>query len=181
MGQQGSAADELSACFRRDAPRVAAYAARHTDRSRVDDVVAETFAVAWRRWDVVPDPPLPWLIATARNLLREDRRSLMRGRRLLDRVALLDSVAGHAQDAADSVAHREHALRALAALSEDQREALLLVAWDGLSITDAAAVLDLRPGAFRARLHRARAALAASEGARPATSTRTFELQTETR
>ncbi len=125
--------------------------------------MAETFAVAWRRWDLVPDPPLPWLIGTARNLLSEDRRSLARGRRLHERLGLLEAVAQDAEDVAETAFSRDRALRALAKLTEDQREALLLVAWDGLSISEAAEVLDLRPGAFRARLHRGRAALEAAQ------------------
>ncbi len=154
----------FTACWHRDAPRVAAYAGRHTLQPRVEDIVAETFAVAWRRWDDVPDPPLPWLIGTARNLLSEDRRALARGRRLEDRLRLLDGIArGTTEDLAETAFSRDRALHALAGLTEDQREALLLVAWDGLSIAEAAEVLELRPGAFRARLHRGRAALEAAQ------------------
>ena len=145
---------------------MAAYAGRHAPRSRVEDIVAETFAVAWRRWDDVPDPPLPWLIGTARNLLSEDRRSLARGQRLADRLALLAGTGRVAEDVAETAFARERALQALASLTEDQREALLLVAWDGLSISEAAEVLELRPGAFRARLHRGRAALEAVDDPR---------------
>ncbi len=163
MRTQDSREAAFTACWQRDAPRVAAYAGRHTLSARAEDIVAETFAVAWRRWDDVPDPPLPWLIGTARNLLSEDRRVLVRGRRLEDRLRLLDRVAHHrVEDVAESAFSRERAMYALAALTEDQREALLLVAWDGLSITEAAEVLELRPGAFRARLHRGRAALEAA-------------------
>ena len=42
-----------------------------------DDVVAETFSVAWQRLDDVPADPLPWLIGVARNA----RLNLMRGER----------------------------------------------------------------------------------------------------
>ena len=164
MRQQSSRELAFTACWHADAPRVAAYASRHAPHSRVEDIVAETFAVAWRRWDDLPDPPLPWLIATARNLLSEDRRALARGRRLHDRIGLLEALAHHdAEDVAETAFSRDRALRALAALTEDQREALLLVAWDGLSIAEAAEVLELRPGAFRARLHRGRAALEAAQ------------------
>ena len=153
----------FTACWRRDAPRVAGYARRHAPQARVEDIVAETFAVAWRRWRDVPDPPLPWLIGTARNLLTQDRRALSRAQQLHDRVGLLEAVTRHdTEDVAETAFRREHALRALATLTEDQREALLLVAWDGLSIVEAAEVLELRPGALRARLHRGRAVLEAA-------------------
>ncbi len=163
MRELSSEAVAFTACWRRDAPRVAAYARRHAPRARVEDIVAETFAVAWRRWHDVPDPQLPWLIGTARNLLAEDRRALSRVQKLHDRVGLLEAVTRHdTEDVAETAFSREHALRALAALTEDQREALLLVAWDGLCIVEAAEVLGLRPGAFRARLHRGRAVLEAA-------------------
>ena len=47
-------------------------------------------------------------------------------------------------------------LDALASLKEDDREALLLVAWEGLSHRDAARVLGVRETTFGVRLHRAR-------------------------
>ena len=46
--------------------------------------------------------------------------------------------------------------RALASLSERDREALLLTAWEGLTTDQAAAVLGCSPQAFRVRAHRAR-------------------------
>ena len=51
---------------------------------------------------------------------------------------------------------RAEALTALAGLKDDDREALLLTAWDGLSADQAAAVLGCSKAAFQVRLHRAR-------------------------
>jgi DNA-directed RNA polymerase specialized sigma24 family protein len=45
---------------------------------------------------------------------------------------------------------------ALARLSADDRELITLTAWEGLSPTEIAAVLDIDPGTARVRLHRAR-------------------------
>jgi RNA polymerase sigma-70 factor (ECF subfamily) len=50
---------------------------------------------------------------------------------------------------------------ALAALSAREREALLLVAWEGLDPQRAARAVGCAPTAFRARLYRARRQLAA--------------------
>ena len=50
-------------------------------------------------------------------------------------------------------------LTALAELSELEREAVLLVAWDGLANRDAAAVAGCSLRAFEVRLSRARARL----------------------
>jgi RNA polymerase sigma-70 factor (ECF subfamily) len=67
-------------------------------------------------------------------------------------------------------AHRVHTatadvdhdvLHALAALSPDDREALVLVGWDGLRPAEAARVLGCAPSTFRVRLLRARRRLAA--------------------
>jgi RNA polymerase sigma-70 factor (ECF subfamily) len=45
---------------------------------------------------------------------------------------------------------------ALIALSDDEREILLLVAWEELTPSQAAAVLGISPETARTRLHRAR-------------------------
>ncbi|MBX6767094.1 MAG: RNA polymerase, partial [Actinomadura rubrobrunea] len=55
--------------------RLWAYAAARAGRQIADEVVSETFAVAWRRLRDVPDPPLPWLLGVARNVLRENHRA----------------------------------------------------------------------------------------------------------
>lgn len=155
-----TAAGDFTACWHADAPRVAAYARRHVGAQLSADVVAETFATAWRRWGDLPDPPLPWLIGAARKIMANERRSARRRQALDLRIRLLTDIAAHVvEDSFETAFHRDEALRQLAMLSEDHREVLLLVAWDGLTITDAAKALGIKPDAFRARLHRARKAL----------------------
>jgi RNA polymerase sigma factor (sigma-70 family) len=143
----------------RDGPRVAAYVRRHVPADDVQDVVAETFLHAWRRWDAVPHPPVAWLIGTARKVIGNSRRAVRRRVALHDRLVLLEAAARSSTDAELLATERIAALEALAALPEEHREALLLVAWDGLSTEQAATALGIRPGAFRVRVHRARAAL----------------------
>ncbi len=135
--------------------RVHAYALRRTDAQTAQDVVADTFLVAWRRLDVVPaGAELPWLLGVARRVLANTARG---GRR---REALHEQLA--AQPPAETAAGDDPPLRsALAALPERDREALLLVAWDGLSPAEAAAALGCTTGAFHVRAHRARRRLAA--------------------
>ena len=48
---------------------VRGYVLRRCRASVADDVLADTFLVAWRRFDSVPDDPLPWLLGVARRLL----------------------------------------------------------------------------------------------------------------
>lgn len=150
---------QFTRCWEQDAPRVAAYVRRHMPADDVLDVVAETFLHAWRRWDGVPQPPIPWLIGTARKVIGNQRRAAKRRSALADRLLLLDAVAVSADDAGVLATDRIAAIEALAALPEQQREALLLIAWDGLTPDQAATVLGIRSGAFRVRAHRARKAL----------------------
>src|SRR5690348_5784505 len=83
-----------------------------------DDVVAETFAVAWRRLDDVPDQPLPWLYGVA-------RKSLANLRRREAHQAAVAARAGREPTVVAAGVDRE-LLAALARLRPGDREALLL-------------------------------------------------------
>jgi RNA polymerase sigma-70 factor, ECF subfamily len=130
---------------------VRAYAARRGARDP-DALAAEAMTVAWRRLaDVPQDDPRPWLIATARNLVLADRRS--------------GGTTSEHTDETEIAAVDEPSLgfdldpeldAALASLSAQDREALLLVAWEDLTPSAAAASLGITAPAFRVRLHRAR-------------------------
>lgn len=131
--------------------RVWAYAVSRAGRQVADEVVSETFAIAWRRLDDVPEPALPWLLGVARNVLRDNIRAETR------REALNAELRAWTEgDVADQVTERLGVLRALAELPEDDREILILIAWQGLSPKDAAHVVGCSSAAFRVRLHRAR-------------------------
>lgn len=147
---------EFAACWDDNAPRVTLYARRHVGADDAAEIVAETFLHAWRRWDDVPTPALPWLLGTARKVIGNQRRSARRRLALGQRIVLLEGVAVLAEDAAVLAIRRREALEALAALTEDHREALLLVAWDGLTVEEAATALGVRPSAVKTRVHRAR-------------------------
>lgn len=172
--RETEARDRLAAVYDECAPRVYAYAVRHCGATEADDVVAETFAIAWRRLEAVPDPAIGWLLVTARNVISGRRRA---DRRHLDLAARLASATGALEEpAAEEVAVRRRAvLDALATLSEREREALLLTAWDGFDHAAAAAVAGCSPRAFRARLMRARARLTAALSDTSAAASRQFE------
>ncbi len=140
-------------------PRVFAYARRQCDAALAQDVVSETFLVAWRRRTDVPTDPLPWLLVVARNLIANKRRGELRRELLTETVARLAHVAGPGTGADHVVVERDAMLAALAELTELEREAVLLVAWDGLSNRDAAGVAGCSVRAFEVRLSRARARL----------------------
>jgi RNA polymerase sigma factor (sigma-70 family) len=129
--------------------------------SEVDDLVAATFEVAWRKLDAVPaDDPVPWLIAVMRNHVRNRQRADHRARELTRRLPPAPvSYPGEAPSLESGAI-----AGALSALSDDDREILQLIAWDGLTPTQAAIILSLSPVATRSRLHRARYRLAALLG-----------------
>lgn len=131
---------------------------RLADRHDVEDVLAETFAVAWRRRSELPDPPLPWLYGVCAKVISTHRRATRRRLRLWARVA--SERVDTARDPADLHASRSRIAAAFARLSQRDREVLRLTAWDGLSIQQAATVANCSVGAFRVRHHRARRRLA---------------------
>ncbi len=138
---------------------VRGYVLRRNPSSAIEDVLAETFLVAWRRLDSVPDDPLPWLLGVARRVLANQRRAGRRREALTDRLqsVILSSTSGW-----EPPAHMSSELAlALASLSEREREALLLVAWEGLAPRQAARAAGCTAAAFRVRLHRARRRVAA--------------------
>ncbi len=159
-------ADRFTAIYDDCRPRVWAYVTARAGRQVADEVVSETFAIAWRRFADLPDDPLPWLLGVARNVLRDSIRAEVRRDSL---AAELRSWQPPAADVAEGVAERLAVLRAMTALADDDREILILVAWQGLTPRDAAKVVGCSPAALRVRLHRARKRLlAAIDQPRPA-------------
>ncbi|MBV8947077.1 MAG: RNA polymerase sigma factor [Solirubrobacterales bacterium] len=132
------------------------YIVRRQAAPLVDDAIAETFLVAWRRLDEIPDRTLPWLLGVARRVLADQRRAVYRRRSLSERLRIDILTDGLAGDWEPPAALTPELASALAALTEHEREALLLVAWDELSPADAARVAGCSAMAFRVRLHRAR-------------------------
>lgn len=145
----------FEALFREHYGAIMRFAARRTDEQSARDVTAETFLVAWRRLDSVRrSDPLPWLYATARNVLRHELRGLSRRVRLHEQLHAEPQALG--ADVADTVVQRLHAEQLLAALPPKEREAVQLVDWERLDISTAAGVVGCSAATFRVRLHRAR-------------------------
>jgi RNA polymerase sigma factor (sigma-70 family) len=143
---------------------VRAYVLRRSGGAPVDDVLSEIFLVAWRRLDAVPEDALPWLLGVARRVLANQRRGEARRAALIGRLA--DALPR--SRVVEPVGEVFGSLgEAIGTLSPSEREALLLVAWEGLEPHRAARVLRCTPTAFRARLYRARRRLAAQLGESP--------------
>lgn len=146
---------------------VRAFAVRRLpDRSAVDDVVSETFLVAWRRFEQVPTDhaeALLWLYRVAQYGVLNAHRGERRRHALRERMRA--SVPAVAQDRDPLVAlddERETLVSAFATLPEEDRTVLLLAAWEGLTGQALAAVLDCTVTAAATRLSRARSRFASA-------------------
>ena len=153
--------DRFTGLYDRYYRNILRYALLHADPGTAEDVTSEVFLIAWRQLAAVPEPPLPWLLGVARNLLRKQADTGRRRRLLTDRIAALTTEADLvAWDAGEHVVERAAAIEALASLAERDVETLTLVTWHGLDVRTAAAVAGCSPHAFTVRLHRARQRLA---------------------
>lgn len=139
------------------AAAVVRYARGHVLPDDVEDVVAETFVVAWRRLEEVPAFGLPWLLGVARGVSANARRARRRQGALHDRLlAVADGELPGPPEDVWPLLDDSPAIAALHALSDADRELLTLLAWDGLSQEEAADALGCSRGALKVRLHRAR-------------------------
>jgi RNA polymerase sigma-70 factor (ECF subfamily) len=143
--------------YREQGRAILAYALRRVeDPEDAADVVAETFLVAWRRLDEVPNDAGArlWLFGVARRVIANRHRAERRRTRLGERLAesLRTDLATQPAPAGEAA----EALRAMGGLDDDDRELLLLVSWEELSPGEVAKVLGISSLAARSRLHRAR-------------------------
>ena len=140
--------------FLREADRVLRYATHRVGQQYAEDVVAETFAVAWRRLEDIPQDACPWLLGVARKVIANDRRSRQRADQALAEIA--QAVPRPAGDFTGTVDRQRDLVAALRSLAPADREAVMLVTWDDLTQAQAATVLGCSTTALAVRLHRAR-------------------------
>lgn len=138
---------------------VLAYARRRAlNYLDAEDAVGETFAVAWRRVDELPDADaaLPWLYGVARRVLANQRRSNRR------RVDLSSRLRGHQSGTVEfegslvAADERRTVLAALARLRDVDQELLRLAVWEELPHRDIAHIVGCSESSVAVRLHRAR-------------------------
>ena len=158
---------EFEQFYRDHLPFVRLYLARRvTDHGDVADLTADVFLRVIRAAPTYhPDrgSPRAWLTGVVRNVLAEHRQSQarqhradqrLRGRRLLDEDSAERIIAR-----IDAEVQARRLLAAVADLPPPLRDVVELVAVDELSLTEAAAVLRIKPGTARVRYLRARRAL----------------------
>ncbi|MFC7384260.1 RNA polymerase sigma factor [Sphaerisporangium rhizosphaerae] len=174
---EGSAADDstviarsleqpemFAVVFDRHADEMFRYAARRLGAELAEDVVAETFLVAFRqraRYDLARPDARPWLYGITTNVASQHRRAERRRTRAAARVAA-DRPGTFDERSDERVAAQQlqpRLARALGALSARERDLLLLVAWADLSYEDVAEALGIPAGTVRSRLHRVRVKL----------------------
>lgn len=135
-------------------PAVAAYLARRQyplTKADIDDLVEDVLVVAWRRIDDIPvDGVIPWMIGIARNVRRNAVRKHHNGDRATAQLRAVTTTAS----AEDSFIGDETIRSALAALSDDDRDILLLHYWDGQSTRAIATMLGVSENAAAVRLSR---------------------------
>jgi RNA polymerase sigma-70 factor (ECF subfamily) len=152
VGGSLAAFDEV---YRRVSPALFSYLLRLTrDRPRAEDLLQVTFVKVHRaRASYIIGAPLtPWLLAIARRAFLDERR--MKKSRYEDLSA--DGKLPEAQTSGDMVNDdvSDALARALDSLPENYRDAIHLTKITGLSLNEAADVLDTTPAAVKLRVHR---------------------------
>lgn len=153
--------------FERHASAIGGYTRRRIGLDAVDDVLSETFLVAFRKrasFDMKSDSARPWLFGIATRVMHRHRRAEEREWRASASAPAV-SVDSH-EEGSDARLDASAALRDLgpriAALSQRERDVLLLYAWGDLSYEQIAAALKIPIGTVRSRLSRVRQKLAPS-------------------
>lgn len=165
MSREEGRRQRFELLFDRHRRAVLGYALRRVESpADAADVVAGTFVVAWRRIDEVPDGEAarPWLLGVARRALANERRGHRRRFALAERLGqeLVVQTSSPQREGVED-ARTSDVWKALAQLSQEDREVLLLAGWEELEPAQIATVLGIRAVTARSRLHRARRRLRA--------------------
>ncbi|MEQ8440211.1 MAG: RNA polymerase sigma factor [Ilumatobacter fluminis] len=147
------------------------YIARRAGDDVAVDVTAETFRVAleqFDRFDTGRGDERSWLYGIATNLLRHHWRTEQRLTRTHLRFGETTRVPGDplvaVEARVDAERDAERVLDAIDRLDPDDRDLLVLVAWEHLSSAEISAVLDVPASTIRARLRRIRSQLRSDQG-----------------
>lgn len=158
--------------FDRHAGAVGRYAARRLGADAGEDVLSETFLVAFARrsaFDTSWESSLPWLFGIASRLIRKHRareakhlRSSIASAHREDHVSYGDLETTIARLDAE-LSTRELAPQ-IASLSQKDRETLLLYAWGDMTYEQVAQALGVPVGTIRSRMNRVRSKLNPAHG-----------------
>lgn len=155
-----------------DATAFEAFAARHREAvwrfarsltrnpASAEDALQETFLSAWREAASFQgeQSALGWLLAIARHAVYRQHRGRAGEPERMESLTELGEAAGWGAqgDPLEALAVRDEVGRALARLSLEDREILVLKEIEGLSLEECGTLLGLGRPAVKSRLHRAR-------------------------
>lgn len=138
-----------------------AYARRRVHENTADEVVADTFLVAWRRIDEIPEGfERAWLFGVARNTILTANRSARRRNALNGKLCGAARLPAWNDDHGDVSDRTDAMVPALRSLREEDREILMLVAWEEMSNAEIGQTMGISANAVAIRVHRARKRLA---------------------
>lgn len=144
--------------YRELLPKIGQYLSRRVPLDEVEDIASLVFEVAWqKRSQVTPGEELPWLYRIAAFQVANFRRRQATFANFLS-TSLMPSSAPAAEDLATFDLDLAAAWKSL---SSSEQSLLALVAFEGLSVQDAAIVTGITANSASTRLHRARKKLAA--------------------
>ncbi|WP_253259132.1 RNA polymerase sigma factor [Subtercola boreus] len=164
--------------YERHARTIHRYAARRAGENVADDIMSETFLVAFdrrERFDPAWADARPWLFGIATTLLKAHRRVEARTWNALIAAGLNEistaSASEQPADRSNALMDAQLAVRSLApalqAMRDDDRDALLLYAWADLDYAGVAVAMGIPVGTVRSRLNRARRILQAAAATEP--------------
>ena len=169
MGDHQPADDRIrfQALYEAHYRALVAYTHRRTaDPADAQEVVAETFTIAWRRLAEVPEceAALPWLYGVARRVLANQRRGNRRRSELAARLRTQQPDTVEFEGGIVASDERRIVLAALGRLRPADQELLRLAVWEELPHRDIAMVVGCAESSVAVRLHRARHRLAREIG-----------------
>ena len=164
IGRSLNEPEAFGLIYDRHAATLLRFLGRRVSADVAEGVLGELFRIAFERrgtFDTSRGSALPWLYGIGSNLLLKHRRGEARRLRANARLAVADEAADRSRSAAALNARLlfPRVADAIEALPNDERQALLLFAWEDLSYQSVAEALELPIGTVRSRLNRARARL----------------------
>lgn len=159
--------DVVAGWFDAHAQDLAGYATRRVGPTLASDIVADTFRIAWEQLDSYNPGrggERAWLFGIASNLLRrhwrtEERRLRIQAQSVRADIHPVDPLL-LVDEHLDARARYERVVDGVASLAPEDRDLLVLIAWEEMSSREAAAAIGVPPGTVRSRLARIRTQLA---------------------
>ena len=149
---------EFTELYRTHYASVRSYASVCVPNAEVDDVVSDTFLVAWRRFaDIPADWARGWLIGVARNVVRSRHRKSRHATNFVEQLIDLRPDGATELDGDNvSLEDLDVLQQGFAKLKASDQELLVLAGPYGLPTQEIAVALGIKPNAVGVRLHRAR-------------------------